>query len=171
MRKYIYRNHILAAKDGRIKESRFVFYEANKEIELFCHWCNMPLIWRVGNEQSKHENSVCVDHLDRNEENNDISNLVPSCRECNANRHKNGRRKPTSCPECGKQFIKRSPKTIYCSVICASKNRPKRLTKTKHGTRSRYMTGCRCKQCVHSNSSYWNEWNKKRNSSINCWNK
>ena len=174
MRKYITKhNHPISNVNGRIKESRYIFYEETKGKNHKCRWCGMKLVWRKGNEQSKYSDSLCVDHLDRNEENNKLSNLTPSCRQCNANRHKNGRRKERKCLECKESYLPKKPKQKYCSISCSSKNKPKRGITSKHGTRSRYMTGCRCSKCVKSNSSYWKKWyhtNKtSKYASKHCW--
>ena len=162
MEKYLTGNHPVSS-NGKVKESRYIYYENTKDKPQKCNWCGMKLIWRTGNGQSKFKDSLCVDHLDRDEENNQISNLVASCRQCNANRHTYGRRELIKCLNCGEEFLPRRRTTKYCSVKCASKNRPKRGSKAKHGTRVRYMYGCRCDKCIKANSVYWLKWynNKK----------
>ena len=151
-------DHPLANNKGRVKESRFVLFNKLSGMPGNCHWCQIPLTWKT----------LCADHLDSNIMNNTEENLVGSCRGCNANREDGtgrGRKQPKQCKLCGISFIAKHHHNthVYCSNKCASKDRPKRIKKDlKHGTRSRYMTGCRCKSCVYSNSHYWSVWNKKK---------
>lgn len=150
--------HPLSGVSGRVRRSRFILHEKLKGEAGSCHWCSIPLTWE----------KLCADHLDSNTENDIPKNLVGSCRGCNANRDDgtgNGRKKMKECRVCKNNFLLPRPKQIYCSEICARKDRPKRGTKTKHGTRSRYMYGCRCLECIHSNSSYWRNWQASKN----CW--
>lgn len=177
MRKYLKIDHPLSNKK-RLKESRYILFESDRFKVHLCHWCGMILKWRVGKEQSKYQDSLCVDHLDRNESNNILSNLVPSCRQCNANRHKNGRRKKINCGGCGKEFLPLKRDAVYCSISCSSKFRKKREISSLHGSRSRYMTGCRCEECRESNRDYWKKWYYKNKTSKysheasrHCWDK
>lgn len=147
-------NHPLANKLGRIKESRFVLFKKINGVAGVCNWCKIKLTWKT----------LCADHLDGNNKNNLPENIVGSCRGCNANREdgtNHGRQKPKLC-KCGKLFIGGShhKHQIYCSRECVCKNRPKLGTNAKHGTRSRYMYGCRCQYCISCNSSYWTKWKK-----------
>jgi hypothetical protein len=32
----------------------------------------------------------------------------------------------------------------------------------EHGTRSRYTTGCHCKECTKANTDYMREWSAKK---------
>lgn len=140
--------HELANKVGSIRKSRYVLYEKLEGNPGNCNWCGIPLTW----------NTLCADHLDSNIMNDAEENLVGSCRGCNANREDgtgHGRTKPKVCPECNKQFVVYRPAQIYCSVKCASCNRPKRGIKSKHGTRSRYVSGCKCRKCKTINTKYW----------------
>jgi hypothetical protein len=146
--------HPLSAPDGRIRKSRYVLYEKLNGISGNCHWCDIELNWKT----------VCADHLDSNIMNDVPENLVASCRGCNANRVDgtgHGRRKSIGCKECSKSFLPRNKDNIYCSVICASKNRPKREIKSLHGTRSRYVRGCRCGLCHNANLKYSREHYKR----------
>lgn len=152
----IYRHkHPIANSRGKIRKSRYILYEKLKGIAGKCYWCKIKLSW----------NTLCADHLDSNIMNDTSSNLVGSCRGCNANRNDGtgyGRKKPKKCPICLKQFIKldHHNQQIYCNINCSILGRTKRGTKAKHGSRSRYMYGCRCKLCIKSNSNYWKKWNK-----------
>lgn len=77
------RNHPLAFKNGRVLLHRKVLYDFVNGSKLPCFWCSIPLDWH-GVEHEK----LCVDHLDHNRHNNDVTNLVPSCNSCNAGRMK-----------------------------------------------------------------------------------
>ena len=48
-----------------------------------CHWCGRLVDWDAPRNA---RNSLLVDHLDQDRENNDPSNLVPSCQMCNSSR-------------------------------------------------------------------------------------
>lgn len=140
------RGHPLASKkDGSIRKSRFVLYEKLNGVAGKCNWCGIVLSWKT----------LCADHLDGKIMNDTPSNLVASCRGCNANRDdgtRHGRQKPKQC-KCGKSFIGGShhKHQIYCSNKCSQLNRAKRGTKAPHGTRSRYGYGCRCVECNNEN--------------------
>lgn len=152
-RPIIYRHgHQLANEKGAVRESRFVLFEKLNGSAGKCHWCSIALTWKT----------LCADHLDSNVQNNVPKNLVGSCRGCNANREDgtgHGRLKPKKCPECEILFIAKSHHNIqiYCSEKCAQKNRPRPGTKSKHGTRTRYVFGCRCNKCRYENSRWWRE--------------
>lgn len=156
--------HALANSHGDIRFSRYLLFEDRNGVAGVCFWCNCELTWKT----------LCADHLDSDNSNDVIGNLVASCRGCNANREDgtgHGRKQPKKCKDCGMLFVCKHQNTqVYCSEECARKNRPKRGTKALHGTRSRYMFGCRCNECKKSNSLYWNIWNKK-NASKHCWSK
>lgn len=78
--KLIYvKGHPLAMSLGRIYEHRYVLYEAIGEGPHPCHWCGTLLDW--GRE-------LHVDHLDDDRLNNDLGNLVVSCRQCNRDRQR-----------------------------------------------------------------------------------
>lgn len=142
--------HPLSNKKGRLRKSRYVLYKKLKGYAGVCNWCKTELTW----------DTLCADHLDSNIMNDVAENIVGSCRGCNANREDgtgHGRRKPIHCENCKKKFLPIRKITRYCSIECASKKRPKRGTLTLHGTRSRYVYGCRCKMCKEVNSTYWRE--------------
>ena len=53
-----------------------------------CYFCGRPLNWQVRKrDQPWPEDFLQVDHLDHDKDNNDPSNLVPSCFRCNAGKH------------------------------------------------------------------------------------
>lgn len=141
--------HPLSNKHGAVRESRFVLYQKLKGIPGNCNWCGISLNWKT----------LCADHLDSNTENNSSDNLVGSCRGCNANRSDGtgyGRKIPKLCPVCKESFISKShhKRQIFCSNKCARIMQPKRLSKSKHGTRTKYVQGCRCFDCKAANTSY-----------------
>ena len=67
--------HPLADGWGYVAEHRMVVFDA--ELAPICHWCGVGVTWRV---------DLCVDHLDQDTLNNDLTNLVVSCRPCNSKR-------------------------------------------------------------------------------------
>lgn len=150
-KKRVYRKgHPLANKIGEIRKSRYVLYEKLKGNAGNCNWCGIKLTWET----------LCADHLDSDMTNDVESNLVGSCRGCNANRDDGtgfGRIKLKNCLECKNRFKPRIKTTRFCSNKCASMNRPKRGTKSKHGTRTRYVWGCRCIKCKNENLRYSRE--------------
>lgn len=151
-------NHPLSRPTGYVRRSRVVLYEKLQGKPGTCNWCQEVLTWKT----------LCADHLDSNTRNDVAENLVGSCRGCNANREDgtgHGRKQPKTCPVCNREYIAADhhKKQIFCSTRCSSLARPSRLpTELPHGTRSRYMRGCRCRSCVTSNSSYWMMWKKRK---------
>lgn len=71
-----YQNHPLASQFGEVLEHRKVLYDSIGPGEHCCHWCQKTLAW----------NEIHVDHLDDDKQNNDPSNLAPSCFKCNIDR-------------------------------------------------------------------------------------
>lgn len=164
IRKSIHKpNHPIATKNGNIKLARFILWGKFLGKKIFCNWCNAELFWMNTEKQRGMENAVCADHLDRNQLNDTEDNIVPSCRECNANRHKNGRRKERSCLWCKINFLPDRPEAIFCSNKCCAASRTgiKKGTKTKHGTISRYTYGCRCHKCRGAKTETWKSWYMK----------
>lgn len=157
--------HPLAMTDGRIQEARYLMYEKNLDKRIFCRWCERELFWRKGLNQNTFGDSACVDHLDRDHHNNDISNLAISCRACNANRHTHGRVKNRNCERCNEEYKPKKTKQRFCGNRCSSLSKPKREITMKHGTRSRYTHGCRCTDCRKSNTEYAK---KMRAASAHC---
>lgn len=156
---YVFRHlHPLARTGGRIRRSRFVLYEKLEGLAGDCFWCGAALNWAT----------LCADHLDSIIENDTPENLVGSCRGCNANRSDGtdyGRRRPKQCLKCFCFFTGGShhKQQRYCSEKCAQLSRPKRGSTALHGTRSRYVYGCRCKECKTENLRKWREWYRKSN--------
>lgn len=144
----VYRpSHILANKRGYIRKSRFVLYEKLNGLAGVCNWCGCELTWKT----------LCADHLDSNIMNDTADNLVGSCRGCNANRDDgtgHGRRKVKNCEGCGKSFLPWTKTRRFCSNKCSQQNRPQKGTKSEHGTRVRYVWGCRCNKCKQANTEY-----------------
>ncbi|MCD5996495.1 HNH endonuclease [Pseudomonas sp. CDFA 602] len=57
----------------RVYQHRVVYYEHHGAGPFDCHWCQRPVTWET----------MHVDHVDDDKQNNDISNLVASCPSCN----------------------------------------------------------------------------------------
>jgi len=78
------RGHPIADKSGQIKEHRKVLYDAIGPGPHPCHWgCGRMLKW--GGCTGLHADHVNGENLD-----NRIENLVPSCRSCNSKRRHAG---------------------------------------------------------------------------------
>lgn len=121
-------------KTGHVQAHRVALFDAIGPGEHPCHWCNRPLQWMKG----RHPDAICVDHLDSNRRNNDPTNLVPSCNQCNRVRAfkipdgelfivkptgKRERAEWADCQQCGKRFLrfvyKRKNSTgANCSWAC-----------------------------------------------------
>jgi hypothetical protein len=69
-------DHPRARGRYRAYQHRVVFTEHNGEGPFNCHWCNVRVTWE----------DMHIDHLDDDPQNNDISNLAPSCPTCNQKR-------------------------------------------------------------------------------------
>jgi len=65
--------HTLSKKSGYVSKHRQVLFDSIGEGRHECHWCGIDICW----------SSMHVDHLDSDKENNDITNLVASCPNCN----------------------------------------------------------------------------------------
>lgn len=72
-------DHSLADKSGRVAQHRQVLYDKIGEGPHDCFWCGKAVAW--GGHSGLH-----VDHLDEVRDNNDPSNLVPTCPGCNFGR-------------------------------------------------------------------------------------
>ena len=157
--------HPLATKNGCVRLARANLWDKLKGQSASCYWCNLPLVWMIGEKQRKVANALCVDHIDRDSLNDKPNNLVASCRECNANRHTGGRVKPKECKSCHKPFIPRKRKAMYCSNKCSAKAKYgiKRGSNAEHGTIGRYRYGCRCKLCKKENTKVSTAYYKKTN--------
>src|ERR1044071_2369053 len=78
--------HELAPPSGLISESRIVLFKEIGPGPHTCRWCLKVINWELGLSTT----ALVVDHLDFNNQNNLISNLVPSCVSCNGHRRKSG---------------------------------------------------------------------------------
>lgn len=150
---YVYRHgHSLASATGRVRRSRYVLHEKLEGDAGACHWCGVDLDW----------STLCADHLDSDIENDVPENLVASCRGCNANRSDGtglGRRRPKACAHCGEMFLRlgrqsHHKRQRYCSQSCATTATVQRGSNSAHGTRTRYVSGCRCDECRAANAAY-----------------
>ncbi len=75
------KGHPIAHKDGKLLYHRMILFDAIGPNNHYCHWqCGTLLSWFDGTLES--------DHIDHDKSNNDISNLVPSCKPCNSKRAK-----------------------------------------------------------------------------------
>lgn len=70
------KRHPMATNSDWVPQHRVVAYRMHNGVCPRCYWCNKPLAWA----------SSVVDHLDENKSNNDVSNLVVTCRVCNSMR-------------------------------------------------------------------------------------
>jgi len=71
--------HPLASKHGIVYVHRMVLFDAIGYGPHPCHWCKTPVNW--GPKGSPDE--LQPDHLNGYGDDNEIDNLVPSCRSCN----------------------------------------------------------------------------------------
>lgn len=71
--KILKRGHPIADSAGNVFEHRLVAFELNSGVCPVCFWCGKDLEW----------SSAVVDHLDENKQNNEHSNLVVACNDCN----------------------------------------------------------------------------------------
>ena len=74
-------SHPLSNAQGKLLGHRAVLFDAIGAGVHPCHWCEKPLTWRGAADAR-----INGDHLDHNKLNNDISNLVVSCLDCNTKR-------------------------------------------------------------------------------------
>jgi hypothetical protein len=73
--------HEIAPASGVLYEHRAVLFGAIGEGPHACRWCDRLVVWR-----GKGRGKLVVDHLDGVKTNNDPSNLLPSCAQCNSTR-------------------------------------------------------------------------------------
>jgi hypothetical protein len=74
-------DHPVAFKTGMLYVHRRVLYDHLGPGFHPCHWCAKPLEW--GGVRA---DSLKVDHLDGDKQNNALGNLVPACQTCNGAR-------------------------------------------------------------------------------------
>lgn len=71
--KILSQDHPLAEKGGHVYEHRAVAYASHGGICPDCHWCGTKLDWPA----------AVVDHLNESKADNEASNLVVTCNNCN----------------------------------------------------------------------------------------
>lgn len=74
-------SHPLARAQGKVPEHRVVLYAKVGPGPHPCHWCGTTLEWNA-----TAGTRINADHLDWDKLNNDPSNLVPACLNCNTRR-------------------------------------------------------------------------------------
>lgn len=74
--KLLDQTHPLSDSKGHVYEHRHVAYVEHKGTCPDCFWCGTTLQWQW----------AVVDHLDERKDNNEPSNLVVSCNDCNRSR-------------------------------------------------------------------------------------
>lgn len=78
--------HPMSNKGGWCLEHRRVLWEHSSPGDQPCYWCGWLLPWKVDNGRDNWKQCINVDHLNEDRQDNRITNLVPSCWWCNANR-------------------------------------------------------------------------------------
>jgi hypothetical protein len=76
------RDHPLARSQGKVAEHRVALFSKIGPGPHPCHWCGKSLAWDAERQSLK----IMADHVDHDRLNNDPSNLVPSCLDCNTKR-------------------------------------------------------------------------------------
>lgn len=82
--------HPLAGRTGLVYKHRVVLHEAIGAGRHRCHWCERPVAWLPA-LFAYDIAALVVDHVDEDKQNNDLSNLVPSCLQCNSARARQSR--------------------------------------------------------------------------------
>lgn len=73
--------HPVSHKGGTAYVHRKVLFDCIGDRLHSCHWCKCEIEW-----MAKGKRRLVADHLDGNKANNDPTNLVPSCHNCNSTR-------------------------------------------------------------------------------------
>jgi hypothetical protein len=76
-------DHPLANKTGRVLAYRATLYNSIGPGEHPCHWCGHVVTWTVRTGRGISADELAVDHLDGDDHNDVLANLVPSCNRCN----------------------------------------------------------------------------------------
>lgn len=76
-------DHPLTGKTGKVLSYRAALYDSIGPGEHPCHWCDRPVTWTVRNGRGITVTELAVDHLDGDDHNDAVKNLVPSCNPCN----------------------------------------------------------------------------------------
>ena len=79
---YIGYNHPAALPCGVTRYHRIVLWEKIGGGEHPCNWCGKTVYWNQSTHTDWHT-ALIVDHVDWDKTNNDPSNLVPACNDCN----------------------------------------------------------------------------------------
>lgn len=153
-------DHPLAPpKSGLVALSRIVLYEKIGPGEHPCTWCERKVTWMPGAGNT--EGALIADHLDWNQQNNDPSNLVPSCHVCNSHRVRQSDRRLIEeheiflvdsagerhraeekvCEYCGSAFLAKLTFTRrravrFCSLPCANRGNAKTRNPPRRPTSS-----------------------------------
>lgn len=135
-------DHPLARNNGKIRLHRKLAYDKFGAGPQSCYWCKREIFWIPGKTTT---NSVCVDHLDEDINNNSIENLELACVGCNSLRKRGWRResddlvifmnngpvrvKIMECHYCHAEFkrplFRKIIGNVFCSKSCAGKNNKK----------------------------------------------
>lgn len=113
------KDHPLSAGSGKVPEHRVILFEKIGPGEHLCHWgCGSLLRWLPG--QHTAAEAITTDHIDNDGQNNDPSNLVPSCHTCNVRRGRDARFE-------GKLFVihpKTGSRELATECICLGCQQP-----------------------------------------------
>lgn len=123
------------AKEGSVYEHRAALFDAIGDGEHPCNWCRRPLHWFPTEGQTQ----LHVDHLDGNNQNNDVANLVPTCAPCNTGRRTHYKLARTQCPN-GHEYTPDNlvPNLSYRScLICRRDRIRKQCDRAKERRRNR----------------------------------
>jgi hypothetical protein len=96
-------NHPLT-KNSILLEHRKVLYDYIGPGTHNCNWCNKNITWLIDLE---------VDHLDFNKQNNDIENLVATCKACNMKRSKISRSTISKQNDVGNRLVEQNRNTTF----------------------------------------------------------
>lgn len=82
------KDHPLSGSQNKVYAHRVALLDSIGPGTHPCHWCQKPVTWDGTWPQDL--DALTVDHLDGDRLNNDPTNLVPSCNECNTQRRRRG---------------------------------------------------------------------------------
>lgn len=113
---------------SKVYKHRLILFEKIGNGQHDCHWCKKQIYWgRKGGD------IIIADHLDGNEWNNDLGNLVPSCRRCNLARAT----RPDFLTHCPKGHEYTEENSYYrpdgdgkmCKTCCRERQRKRTLSR------------------------------------------